>query len=635
MADEEIDSSGTELDLSNRHFWGSVTYGCICENLQPRMVHIDLSTNHLNSESAGYLADLLQSPECQVRYLSIVETRLINADATKIFRALGSSNLIELYADDNIFNGGNCQVLAEALARDPPLELLSLCGCDIPTEGAVAIASSLARNTHLQELRLESNSLFDTGAKAFGAALAGSSLDFLSLADNEIWADGMSHFLAGCAESRLTSLDVSYNTLDVDAAIRVLQEGRLERFAVSGCKVKQQDVPALLEAIGGSRLRMLMIDGFNYQVLPISWPKVDDTVWVNQECLDRLLSTVTRCQTLVDLRIGYLELDGIERFVGTCGSRELHLSIHDFGRTGNCWVLCFPQFDVLSPVPKFEWKRREADGEKPKEAERIVPANCHFLAGLICRTTCDGGPLREIDLHKTELNDNVFIGLLNALGGQTDFTPEVIDFSNNFITDNALPVLSEFLAKKDVQEIRISQNDLSDQACRQFFESLEGLGRRGPKKIAITFKAPATSELVKHDCFEEVANLVSQNYCLEELRLSGPVTAPDVICIVSSLSQNSHLRVLEFDSDFKSRYENPDPEIAIDVQKKFENLVGELHRALREKRTQCRLHTFKFPLLTEVFIYIDPVLEKWPECEERLETNKKGRPTSAGSRSRR
>jgi hypothetical protein len=569
-ADDDIDSSGTALDLSNRHFWGSVTYSCICEHLRPRMVHIDLSTNHLNGDSTVHLSDLLQNPAYEVRYLSVIATRLITADAAKLFKALGSSNLLEFYADDNIFNGDNCQVLAESLARDPPLEVLSLCGCDIPTEGGVAIASSLARNTHLRDLRLESNSLFDTGAKAFGAALATSSLDFLSLADNEIWADGMFHFLTGCSDSRLTAVDVSYNTLDVDAAIRALQQGRLERFAVSGCKVKQQDVPALLEAIGGSRLRRLIIDGFNFQVLPISWPKVDDTVWVNQEPLDRLLSAVARCNTLVDLRIGYLEIDGIEKFVARCGSREMHLSIHDFGRTGNCWVLCFPQFDVLSPVPKFEWKRREGDTEKPKDAERILPANCRFLAELIRRTVCEGGPLREIDLHKTELIDNVFIGLLNALGEQTDFTPEVIDFSNNLITDDALPVLSEFLAKKDVQEIRISQNDLSDQACRLFFQSLDGLGRRGPKKIAITFKAPTTSELAKHDCFEELANLVSQNYCFEELRLSGPVTAPDVICIVASLSQNSHLRVLEFDSDFKSRYENPDPEIAIDVQKKFE-----------------------------------------------------------------
>jgi Ran GTPase-activating protein (RanGAP) involved in mRNA processing and transport len=631
MAEDEIDSSGTELNLSGRHLWGAVTNRLLHEHLSSRIVTLDLSTNHLTPDSATFLAQLLTQPSSTIRYLSVIETRLINRASATLFEAVGRSQLLELLADDNIFNEESCKVLADTLSSDPPLELLSLCGCDIPSEGGAAIARALPQNHHLRHLRLESNSLYDPGAQALGDVMGQSSLTSISLADNEIWGEGIRAFLGGCREAAgLKSLDVSYNIVSVPELAALMRQGTLQALSVSGAKVSETEVSAFLEAIGSSALQVLIIDGFNFSVLPISWPKVDDRLWQTASpWLDLLLKNVGECESLEDLRVGYLDLDALTKVRDAFSGRHLTLSIHDFGRTNNCWVITFPGFTLAGPTATFEWRKRD---DRDKDREKIRAEHCALVGEIIRGAIFEGGPITAINLSQTDSGDDVFGGILRSIGGMK---LELLDFSDNPLTDGSLADLEVFLRDNggEVRDLKLSKTRMTDIGIARFFRALPDLHRRSVRKVWLSFDHQIPfDELAGHECFMSIGDALRSGYPLEEVHFSGPITAGDAGSVVKALSVNSHLKVLDFESDFTERYASPDPSIPAEVQRKFDTLVEDFHHVLREKKTQCRLHTFKFPLLTEVFIYSDPILEKWPECEEKLESNRKGK--SATNRGR-
>jgi Ran GTPase-activating protein (RanGAP) involved in mRNA processing and transport len=621
--EDGIEPSATELNLADRHFWGAVTNRSLREHLTPQIVALDLSTNHLTPESVALLADALAQPDHSVRYLSVVQTRMISRASVALFRAVAASRLLELFADDNIFNEDACRALADSLAADPPLELLSLCGCDIPSEGGAALAGALPRNRHLRHLRLESNSLYDPGAQAFGDALADSALASLSLADNEIWTDGMRALLAGCRDAPdLVSLDIAYNIVDVAALAPYLRRGTLQALAVSGAKVPEADVRPLLDAVAASRLQTLIVDGLNFAVLPISWPRVDDRLWQSPANCELLAQSIRSCATLADVRIGYLELGGLANFAAWFRDRELKLSIHDFGRTNNCWVVTFPRFEIESPTRTFEW-RRTLPKDKEFELERITVSSAAFVGEIIRHTQFQNGPITEMKLNQIELKDEVLTGVLESIAG---LRFDLFDFSDNPLTDLTLEHIAHFLSDPhaEIRDLNLSKIHTTDQGIARFFTNLQPVGQRGPCHLWLSFDSPASQdEVAAHECFGTLGELIINGYRMEELHISGPITATDAITVVKALPGNPAVRILDFESSHTLKYTSPDPVIPPEVQKRFDTLASELHHALRDKRTQSKLHTFRFPLFTEVFVYSDPVLEKWPECEERLETNKK------------
>ena len=92
--------------------------------------------------------------------------------------------------------------------------------------------------------------------------------------------------------------------------------------------------------------------------------------------------------------------------------------------------------------------------------------------------------------------------------------------------------------------------------------------------------------------------------------------------MTTEMASNSHIRTVEFDSDFTKNYSNPAPNLPEDVQEAFCNLVDTLWHVLKDKKSQCKLQSFTFPLLTEIFLYNDKILSQWPECETKMESNK-------------
>ena len=611
----------TEIDVSGRFMWDKVTNEFLREHLSDSLIQIDLSTNHVSYESAELLSEFLQRPTCNLEGLCLASCRLTAKSANVIFAALGNSKVVEFYADDNTFSEKNCEVLAESLAKDPPLRLLSVVGCDIPAEGIAAIAGSLKSNRNLKILRVESNSMFDLGAQALAEALPLSGVEELTAGDNEIWNDGIVALMEGCMQTQtLRSVDFAYNILDLPTLNRYLMMGQLEELCVSGCKVNQADVMGFLDYIGRSQLKKLIIDGFNYQVLPVSWPKVRDEIWQNGNLFEEFVKSIENCRTITDLRLGYMELEQIrmlKRRLEMQSGREISVSFHDFGRTWNCWVLEIPKGVFLAPVAKFEWK-----GGLNEE-------NCVMIGDIVKHTVVEDDKLiTEVNMSSCAIPDTLLRRILDSLSGHQ---LETLNFSSNQITDASLEVLSDFLSKTKVDSLVLDNNKFSDDRCAQFIKSIQELGKGlGPSSLRIGFCSDNRDELGRHATPEQFAELFKSNYQLRSLHLSGPITANDALAIVSELVNNGHVHSIELDSEHTGNYTSPAPIIPEDVQLAFNQLADSLLHVLTDKKSQCKLQTFAFPLLTEVFMYHDDVLSKWPDCEAKMEQNK----TSKTSRSR-
>lgn len=617
MSEEEF---GAEIDISGRFMWEKATNEFLRKHLSDSLIQLDLSTNHISLASAELLSDFIQRPDSKLEALCISSCRLTAKAATVIFTALGNSKLIEFYADDNTFSEENCKALSASIAKNPPLRLLSVIGCDIPAEGVVAIAGALPSNRNLKILRLESNSMFDLGAKALATSLPSSNIEELTSGDNEIWHEGIIALIEGCIETKtLRSVDFAYNRMDMSYLNRYLMTGQLEELCISGCKVNETDVMGFLDYIGRSRLKKLIIDGFNYQVLPVSWPKVRDDIWQNGLIFEQFLRSIELCRTLTDVRVGYMELEQIRALKRRLEvqDREISISFHDFGRTWNCWVLEIPKGVYHAPLDKFEWKGG------------LNEDNCVVIGDIVKHAIVDDDKvITTLNLSGCAIPDSLCRRILDSLSGHNLVS---LDLSNNQLTDGSLEPLTTFLSTTKVESLFIDKNNFSDTGCATLIETLPGISKDlAPSSLRIAFASENMDELGEHATPQRFAELFRGNYHLTNLRLIGPISVNDAIAMVSELASNSSLQCLELESEYTKNYTSPAPILPEDVQTTFIQFADVLWRTLCDKKSQCRLHTLKFPLFTEVFLYHEDILGKWQECEAKMDHNK----GSKGNRSR-
>lgn len=601
----------TDIDASGKCMWGQPTLTYLKQKLHDEVVSLDLSSNHINEESANFLAELLRNSQ-NLKYLSIIQTKPTEVAANFIFSAIGESQLLEFYADDNIFQEEPCKYLSYSLKKNPPLELLSLNGCDIPDVGVIEIASSLASNNHLKHLRLESNSMFDTGAQKLGEVLPNTSLVSLSVADNQIWNEGTTSIILNISNSHLESLDLSYNIVELDLLAKELEKRRITSLGISGCKVNDHQLVNFLQRIPNFGLKTLIMDGFNFQMLPISWPRVEDTLWSNHSYFDALKNSLI-CQTITDLRIGYFDLEQIFIINKVLEARqsELVISFHNFGKTDDIWLFKVPGPSFESPTNVFRWNGKIDNG------------NCQFIGQIIAQTKVISNDDEEekmietIDFHDLELADDI-AGLI--ISSMKDFPIKNIDFSNNKIIDNSLDAFTDYIRTIKLESLDLSDNDITDENISNFLLSIRDPSIF-PKKISLSFVSEQSNEDSKNRISEVISEIIKDDFDIEYLFLSGPITVNDGIEIMSNLSANSHLREIYLDSTYEKNYETPDPDLNSDIQSKFIDLVNVLHSNIFNEGSVCRLKKLYFPLFTEIYLYHDEIYDKWIEIDSKLNSN--------------
>ena len=601
-----------EVSASGRNMFAKSTLKFLSENVEG-CAALDISTNHVDEAGAKFLAEHLRSRSCQLQALCLVQCHMSFRASCTLFAAIGVSKLVEVYLDENILNDECCKALAIALSSNPPLQMLSLVGCNIDSDGAIYLFPGLCKCESLRHLRMDSNQILDRGLAQIGSYMHFSHIETLGLSDNRIWKDGTTALISACQMSdRLRSLDIGFNIVDLDVlGAYVLASTRLERLCVSGCKVVESKLNDFLEKVGRSKLVCLMIDGLNFQALPVGWGYKVDTVWQVKSHLPNLIATIKANPRLNDVRIGFLDLDAVlfvKDELQSLQDRQVTISVHDFGHVGNVWVIEVPEFRLLSPTRDWKW------------AHRFTVVTSVLMGQVFALAECDGQPMQSIDLSNGKLTDETLSKVMHSV---PPCHLSLLDLSNNDLKWQALEIVCNFLEKDgaSIDVLNLSKAKVTERSLERLFAHMSQNPTTCPIKLWLCFEGKDNEQLGFHNFTNELGAAIAKNCRLEELHLKGNISVIDVKKIISGISKNKHLRTLDLDSTFFSLYDSPDPELDDGIQAAFDSLIDELHTALTSKSSVCVMRTFNFALLTEVFLYNSPNLSKWPEIVSRLERN--------------
>jgi hypothetical protein len=603
-----------EVNSSGRFLWSAATYSFIESNFLTEVSLLNLSTCHLNRKSTQLIVNIIKNPDSRLHTLILDQCRLGIPSAMLIFRALPLSQVRNFSADGNLLTNEACRELAKCLEQNPPLECVSLRHCDLPAAGCVPIAASLPFCANLRFLWLDHNSVFDRGAERLAANLAKCSLVGLSLADNQIWSNGTNLLLkAVTGTTRLTTIDLSGNIIDLVLLSQCLrQTPALTGLAISRCKVNEAQVPLFLEELPNCQLTTLIVEGFNYQQLPISWPMVSDTIWTNRSFFQALRQAIINSKSLVDLRFGFLDLEQIYAFVELFEQgkiqRPIVISMSDFGRTDCCWLVRFPEFAVTAPSSVFQW------------CVRVSDEGASIIARLFRQAVFHGEPLEGIELKNIHLGNSA-IGRFVSKFQDTPISLATFDLSSNPFGDGAVNFLCHFFVNSVTDSLNLMDSQITAAGYQTFFHFF---GERGADSVPILLKFSFLTydlrENAEHLFFADLAALVAADCRIEEIVVQGFVTAVDLTAIVRELGRNTHLKAIVVKDELPDRYRDGarmPPEIAAT----FADLIRALYGVLTAENSVCVLGTFTFPMLASVFVLTDELSELWGEIENRLDAN--------------
>lgn len=601
-----------ELSAYGQFMWFRKTLQFLKEDLVDGVTKLDLTTNHVNIDGAKLLANHIKKEGCALKTLILDQCRMTIDASTLIIQSITKSHILAFSMNRNVMTNDVCQELANVLEQNPDLESLSINGCDIPADGCVAIANSVPKSK-LRFLSIDSNCIFDKGAEAIAANLTKSNLEFLSVSDNQIWMGGTTAILKAIMNgSKITALNLSYNIIDLDLLGRCLRQTTLTQLSISGCKVNDLQFALFLEELGRTQLTTFAIEGFNYNIVPVSWPHVQDTLWTHRACFEILMRALRASHTLVDLRFGFLDLEQINSFDTLYQqnqiSRPITISISDFGRSGNTWVLNFPNLSLLAPSKTLKWR------------SKVTPNGASYLETVFKNSTCNGEQLESLDVSSCSISDDILQRFLPSFYGHN---LEMLNLSKNDISDMSIETLTSYFENSSTESLVLRDLKISENGMQRFFRFLSKDGvSKAPKYLEISFTTSDTSETGFHSLFTDLASLLKQNPQIKKLIIGGNVSVNDVNAIVEQLKTNSNLSELIIDSPIPPKYEGLNPQLDENIQALFNQLVLTLYQVLSEESSICKLHTFKFPLLTDVFMYNNEIFSLLGPIETKLEDNK-------------
>lgn len=602
MSEENI------LDFSNQSYWSQVLKDKLDARLNHNITRLNLSSCHIDKECWKILHEFLQSPDCKLLSLDVSDTRMSVSEASMLFSSIANTSIIEFYADNLILKEESIQKLSTTLASNSQIQVLSLCGCDLNQRAITTLAEVLPQATELKYLRLESNSMYDIGALEIAKVLPNTNLISLEIADNMIWEDGISSILESVSRSpQMQFLDISYNVLPIPNLIKCLKTNEnLTGLAISGCKVEEQSIPSLLTEIINTKISTFIMDGLDYKYIPVAWPKIRDSVFEKDEYFNLLHQFLLQSKSIEDIRLGYLNTAQIKKLMTSLSNLDhnITLTLQDFYKTGDFYVLHFPDFHIDGPSDELsitcDLNTTESDA----------------LGEIIASIQSPKGPITKFDISMEKESDSKGIEISLASLAKTKIEAITMSLNENSYTSFTLNGLMKAIEGGALfSEITMHESRFTEEQFAQFFDFLN-TNKNKVKNITIGLSSSEKSESYQHKCMESAKQFFQSG--VVEFYLEGDITPADVLLVCGALQKNKAIQIIDISTNLLQTYKSPDPKLNQDTISIFKDLAKLLTTITS---TKCALHTFNYPLFTEIYMDDKETLDLWLQAKKKIDAN--------------
>lgn len=218
-----------------------------------RLKKINLSRNYFDIEGFIILGTLLSNGPITIIELYLQDCGANSSCIENLMVGLKSNKtLVTLDLRDNDIGMEGAIFIADALQSGPKLRQLNLSGCNIESQGAIAIINSLS-NSSIETLNLSDNYIGDDGATQIGLVLeTNKSLKQLSIQENQITDDGMASISKGLTRNKgLQFLGVQWNFITNNGALYLntclTQNSSLRALHILGNAIDRDGVKSILE----------------------------------------------------------------------------------------------------------------------------------------------------------------------------------------------------------------------------------------------------------------------------------------------------------------------------------------------------------------------------------------------------
>ena len=602
------------LDLSGQNLWSKMLKSKLEELLNPGIRRLNLSSCHIDAECCEILCNFIQDPSTRLLSLDISGTRVTVAEATKIFESIKNSSILEFFADNLTLKEESIRKLAESLSENSNIKLLSICGSDMNHQCIELIANILPKAENLQYLRLESNSMYNTGCIALASNLINSNLISLEIGDNMIWEDAMKVLIDAVADekSKIEFLDISYNCVNLSYLAQNLRKmPHLKGLALSGCKVNEKYILEFFNVLHETNIETLILDGLNFDPIPVSWPKVQDTVLSNSDNFEVFLLALKKSKTLADVRLGFIDFEQIMRLYHhlsgllTEQNRELTITVHDFMKSNDFVLIHYPSFEIECPekdiIIKSDISNIETDA----------------FGLVISKMISHDGPINNLEISLENTIDNQ--GIENALASLAKTQVEILTITFQSYSQFTLNGIQKAISGgAPIRELVLNDSKFTEFQFGSFFTFLSNTPNT-VKNITIGFTSPRALDTDFHECMNPAKEFFLKPD-MEEIYLQGTISGADALLVVQTLKENQNITVLDIETALEDHYKSPDPPMSQESIEIYRNVALALVDALS---AGSKLSTFSYPMLTELFLDDTETLNAWKKARDKIAANSK------------